>query len=59
MRSETSIDIHGPLDGNVFQFFPTFFHSTYPGISVTEAERMNAFPTQKTSMCDSLNPGGE
>ena len=62
IRSEMSVNIHGPLDGNGFLFFPTFIHSTCPNNpnkNVTEAERMNAFPTQKSSFYDSSNPGGE
>ena len=58
IRSETSVNIHGPLDGNGFLCL-TFFHSTYPNKNVTQAERMNAFPTQKSSFYDSSNPGGE
>ncbi len=45
MRSETSVNIHGPLDGNGFIFLK-IFHSTCPNKNVTEAECVNAFPTQ-------------
>ena len=58
IRSEMSVNIHGPLDGNGFLFL-TFFHSTYPNKNVTEVECINAFPTQKSSFYDSSNPGGE
>ena len=46
MRSERWVNIHGPLDGNGF-IFSTFFHSTCPDQNVTEAECMNAFPTNR------------
>ena len=47
IRSETSIIIHGSLDGNGFLPFSTFFHSTYLDKNVTEAECINAFPTNR------------
>ena len=58
IRSETSVNIRSSLDGNGFLLFPTLFHSTYLDKTVTEAECINAFPTQKSSFYDSLNPGG-
>ena len=57
--SERSVNIRGSLVGNGFQFFPTMIHSTYLDKNVAEAECINAFPTQNSSLYDLSNPGGE
>ena len=45
MRSETSVNIQGLLDGNGFLFLKHFSIQHTP-IKLTEAECINAFPTK-------------
>ena len=45
IRSETSVNIHGSLDGNGV-LFSTFFHPTCTPSKRYRAERINPFPTK-------------